>query len=217
MAATGTSTPSSAPNSGFRRNWVIHSSSSYKPPLVCVLKTASSDDGRVTRSHDSYAPSLLRKPVVIPLPKYYKEEEQPKHQELEEEEKDGSESDQWVDWEDRILEETVPLVGFVRTIIHSGEYKIGDKLSDEHENVILEKLLPFHPDYETKIGCGVQSIKLGFHPEFKRTKCLFVVRKDGESVDFSYWKCIKGLIRKKYPLFADAFILRHFRPRRSKK
>ncbi|KAF4358405.1 hypothetical protein F8388_018269, partial [Cannabis sativa] len=45
-------------------------------------------------------------------------------------------------------------------------YKIGDKLSDEHENVILEKLLPFHPAYEIKIGCGVQSIMFGFHSKF---------------------------------------------------
>ena len=27
----------------------------------------------------------------------------------------------WVDWEDRILEDTVPLVGFVRMILHSGK------------------------------------------------------------------------------------------------
>jgi hypothetical protein len=28
----------------------------------------------------------------------------------------------WVDWEDLILEDTVPLVGFVRMILHSGKY-----------------------------------------------------------------------------------------------
>ncbi|PON39794.1 Protein DCL [Parasponia andersonii] len=206
MAATVSRSPS-APNSGFRRNWVLHSRSSYRVPLVCVLKTASLDGGRVTGSHDSYAPSLLRKPVVISQQNYHKEEE----------ERDGSESDQFADWEDRILEETVPLVGFVRTIIHSGKYKIGDRLSPEHEKVILERLLPYHPAYETKIGCGVESLMVGFHPEFKGTRCMFIVRKDGEVVDFSYWKCVKGLIRKKYPLFADAFILKHFRPRRRNK
>ena len=31
----------------------------------------------------------------------------------------GEES--WVDWEDQILEDTVPLVGFVRMILHSGK------------------------------------------------------------------------------------------------
>ncbi|GAY52394.1 hypothetical protein CUMW_141410, partial [Citrus unshiu] len=45
----------------------------------------------------------------------------------------------WVDWEDLILSDTVPLVGFVRMV-----------------------------------------------PSFQK--------KDGESVDFSYWKCVKGLI-----------------------
>ena len=28
---------------------------------------------------------------------------------------------EWVDWEDLILEDTVPLVGFVRMILHSGK------------------------------------------------------------------------------------------------
>lgn len=53
--------------------------------------------------------------------------------------------------------------------------------------------------------------QIGYHPDFERSRCLFIVREDGELVDFSYWKCIKGLIRKNYPLYADSFILRHFR------
>jgi hypothetical protein len=53
-------------------------------------------------------------------------------------------------------------------------------------------------------------LQVGLHPEFENSRCLFIVRKDGEQVDFSFWKCIKGLIRKKYPLYADSFILRHF-------
>lgn len=59
--------------------------------------------------------------------------------------------------------------------------------------------------------CGRQ---IGYHPDFESSRCLFIVRKDGELVDFSYWKCIKGLIRKNYPLHAESFILRHFRRRR---
>ncbi|KAH6758951.1 DCL protein [Perilla frutescens var. frutescens] len=126
----------------------------------------------------------------------------------------GVDGDTWVDWEDQILEDTVPLVGFVRMILHSGKYECGDRLSPEHERTILERVLPFHPDYETKIGCGVDYISIGYHPNFGSSRCLFIVRKDGELVDFSYWKCIKGLIRKNYPLYADSFILRHFRRRR---
>ncbi|KAK7351644.1 hypothetical protein VNO77_11239 [Canavalia gladiata] len=130
-----------------------------------------------------------------------------------EEDEEEEDHEKWVDWEDQILEDTVPLVGFVRMILHSGQYESGDRLSPEHEKTILEKLLPFHPEFEKKIGCGVDYITVGYHPEFERSRCLFIARQDGELVDFSYWKCIKGLIRKNYPLYADSFILRHFRKR----
>ncbi|KAF9606367.1 hypothetical protein IFM89_023777 [Coptis chinensis] len=40
--------------------------------------------------------------------------------ESESEEKREDEKD-WVDWEDQILEDTVPLVGFVRMLLHSGK------------------------------------------------------------------------------------------------
>ncbi|CAL0327063.1 unnamed protein product [Lupinus luteus] len=126
---------------------------------------------------------------------------------------DDVEEEKWVDWEDQILEDTVPLVGFVRMILHSGKYESGERLTPEHEKVILEKLLPFHPEHAKKIGCGIDYITIGYHPNFDRSRCLFIVRKDGELVDFSFWKCIKGLIRKNYPLYADSFILRHFRKR----
>nr|ABC47855.1 defective chloroplast and leaves protein [Glycine max] len=130
---------------------------------------------------------------------------------LEEHAFEDDDDDKWVDWEDQILEDTVPLVGFVRMILHSGQYDNGDRLSAEHEKTIIEKLLPFHPEFEKKIGSGVDYITIGYHPDFERSRCLFIVREDGELVDFSYWKCIKGLIRKNYPLYADSFILRHFR------
>lgn len=92
-------------------------------------------------------------------------------------------------------------------------YESGDRLSPEHEKAILERLLPYHPQYEKKIGCGIDYITVGLHPEFENSRCLFIVRKDGERVDFSFWKCVKGLIRQKYPMYADSFILRHFRRR----
>lgn len=37
-------------------------------------------------------------------------------------------------------------------------YESGDRLSPEHEKTILERLLPFHPEFEKKIGCGVNYI-----------------------------------------------------------
>ncbi|XP_022772195.1 protein DCL homolog, chloroplastic [Durio zibethinus] len=172
----------------------------------CSLRTGP-DGGRI-ESQESYGADLLRKPGILPA----------KDSDGIAEEEEGSEGKrnrgEWNDWEDKILEDTVPLVGFVRTVLHSGKYRSGDRLSPEHEKAILERLLPYHPESEKKIGCGVDYITVGYHPDFVDSRCLFIVRKDGEMVDFSYRKCINGLIRKNYPLYADSFILKHFRRRR---
>ncbi|XP_076921569.1 protein DCL, chloroplastic-like [Bidens hawaiensis] len=169
----------------------------FKPLLphrFCGLKASSGGGGS-----DG---DLLRKPAV-------EVKEDSDDDDGEKRREDG-----WIDWEDQILEDTVPLVGFVRMILHSGKYASGERLSPEHERTILERLLPYHPESQKKIGCGISYITVGYHPDFESSRCLFIVRKDGEMEDFSYWKCIKGLIRKKYPLYADNFILRHFRRRR---
>ncbi|KAK4348815.1 hypothetical protein RND71_031570 [Anisodus tanguticus] len=65
-----------------------------------AVKTSSGDNAE-----------LIRKPVIST--------------ELETEEdevaKKSGDGEGWVDWEDQILEDTVPLVGFVRMILHSGK------------------------------------------------------------------------------------------------
>ncbi|XP_027354187.1 protein DCL, chloroplastic [Abrus precatorius] len=166
-------------------------------PILFPLKVASSSD----------ADSLHGKPLVSQGKGILEEHGYA----YEDEEDEEEEEEKMVDWEDQILEDTVPLVGFVRMILHSGQYESGDRLNPDHEKTILEKLLPFHPEFEKKIGCGIDHITIGYHPDFQHSRCLFIVRQDGELIDFSYWKCIKGLIRKNYPLYADSFILRHFR------
>ncbi|KAA8537753.1 hypothetical protein F0562_027666 [Nyssa sinensis] len=177
----------------------------------CGLKTGSDGVGRIgSSSKDAYGPDLLRKPVISPAVDSTRDSSRLSDDEVENK---RTEEDGWVDWEDQILDDTVPLVGFVRMILHSGKYESGVRLSPEHEKTILERLLPYHPECEKKIGCGVDYITIGYHPNFESSRCLFIVRTDGELVDFSYWKCIKGLIRTNYPLYADSFILRHFRQR----
>ena len=78
-------------------------------------------------SQESYAPSLLKKPAVVEPPDFHPEAKEPPEQSGEigndnsNDDDDDDGSDEWSVWENRILEETVPLVGFVRTIIHSGK------------------------------------------------------------------------------------------------
>ncbi|OIT04172.1 PREDICTED: protein DCL, chloroplastic [Nicotiana attenuata] len=192
------------------------SSLSFSRLRLChcaAVKTGSESGG--SRSDNA---ELLRKPVIstgLESSSSSAGEELVKEEESDDEvEKKNGDEQNWVDWEDQILEDTVPLVGFVRMILHSGKYAVGDRLSPDHQRTILQRLLPYHPECKEKIGSGVDYITVGYHPDFESSRCLFIVRKDGELVDFSYWKCIKGLIRKNYPLYADSFILRHFRRRR---
>ncbi|XP_075496761.1 protein DCL, chloroplastic-like [Primulina tabacum] len=173
-----------------------------------TIKAGSAGGGAVRSGEETaaYGSDFLRKPAVS-----HSADEMP---EKVSGKVGGGGGDTWVDWEDQILEDTVPLVGFARMILHSGKYESGDRLSPEHEKIILERLLAYHPEYRKKIGCGVDYITIGYHPNFEGSRCLFLVRKDGELVDFSYWKCLKGLIQTNYPLYADSFILRHFRKHR---
>ncbi|XP_047323462.1 protein DCL, chloroplastic-like [Impatiens glandulifera] len=182
-----------------------------------IIKTPSSSSTtgiRCTNEKDSTyrgSSNFLRKPALSESVKQVRPgKDVEEYGDKGEEEEEG-----WVDWEDQILEDTVPLVGFARMVLHSGKYESGDRLSPEHEKTIVERFLPYHPECDKKIGCGIDYITIGYHPNFESSRCIFIVRKDGEMVDFSYWKCIKGLIRKNYPLYADSFILRHFRNRRN--
>lgn len=54
-------------------------------------------------------------------------------------------------------------------------------------------------------------MKVDRHPEFKRSRCLFVIRTDGGWIDFSYQKCLRAYIRDKYPSHAERFIREHFK------
>lgn len=81
----------------------------------------------------------------------------------------------------------------------------GECLTPGDEKAVVERLLAYHPCSEDKIGCGLQSIMVDRHPDFNDTRCLFVVRTDGGLVDFSYQKCLREYVRKKYPARAESF------------
>uniref|UniRef100_A0A6N2MKT3 Uncharacterized protein n=1 Tax=Salix viminalis TaxID=40686 RepID=A0A6N2MKT3_SALVM len=100
----------------------IVSRTAFVSPGVCAIKTGS--DGS----------DLLRKPTASSEQDFRRR-------------KGGRRSEGFVDWEDRILEDTVPLVGFVRMILHS----------DSMKELVGDRLLVYHPDFDKKIGCWVSS------------------------------------------------------------
>jgi hypothetical protein len=68
-------------------------------------------------------------------------------------------------------------------------YEPGNRVNDE-DSLDLAALLERHPNYVTKIGCGVDHF--GVEKTQHGTKCFRVVRVDGSNTDFSYPKCIAG-------------------------
>ncbi|KAE8657070.1 F-box protein [Hibiscus syriacus] len=117
----------------------------------------------------------------------------------------------WKDKEEEILRDIEPIISLVKEILHSNRYKDGERLIVSDEETVLEKLLRHHPHSEDKIGCGLDSIMVDRHPQFSRSRCLFVVRTDGGWIDFSYQKCLRAYIRDKYPSHAERFIREHFK------
>lgn len=90
-------------------------------------------------------------------------------------------------------------------------YADGESLGPNDEAIIVEKLLTYHPRAEDKIGCGLDAIMVDRHPQFRKSRCLFVVRTDGVWIDFSYQKCLREYIRKKYASHGERFIREHFK------
>jgi len=76
-----------------------------------------------------------------------------------------------------------------RAILNS--YKDDEKLKKADEEFI-EAIFKFHENYKTK-SKDFDHFIVGVHPEFNKTRCFFIVRKDESKEDFSVSKCIMKL------------------------
>ncbi|KAG6608449.1 Protein DCL-like, chloroplastic, partial [Cucurbita argyrosperma subsp. sororia] len=117
----------------------------------------------------------------------------------------------WKNQEEEILSDIDPVISLTKEILHSNRYVDGERLTFEDEKIVVDRLLAHHPHAEDKIGCGLESIMVDRHPQFRHSRCLFVIRTDGGWIDFSYQKCLRAYIRNKYPLYAERFIREHFK------
>nr|XP_043617158.1 protein DCL homolog, chloroplastic-like [Erigeron canadensis] len=117
----------------------------------------------------------------------------------------------WKDKEAEILLDIDPITFLIKDILHSDRYMDGERLTPGDEKTVVEKILAYHPHSEDKIGCGLDSVMVDRHPQFRNSRCLFVVRTDGVWIDFSYQKCIRAYIRQKYPSYAERFIKEHYK------
>ncbi|XP_010549253.1 PREDICTED: protein DCL, chloroplastic [Tarenaya hassleriana] len=117
----------------------------------------------------------------------------------------------WKDVEAEILRDIDPIMYLAKEILHSDRYVDGERLTYEDEKAVVEKLLAYHPHSDDKIGCGLEFIMVDRHPQFRHSRCLFVVRTDGGWIDFSYQKCLRSYVRGKYPSLGERFIREHLK------
>lgn len=68
--------------------------------------------------------------------------------------------------------------------------KDGEKL-DKSDEEFMKEILKFHPKSDEKLK-GMTHFEVGVHPDYPKTRCFFVVKKDKKE-DFSVSKCIQNL------------------------
>jgi len=66
--------------------------------------------------------------------------------------------------------------------------KDGETL-EEADSDFMKEILKFHTKCDEKMK-DFDHFEVGVHPEFNKTRCFFVVHKDGTKEDFSVSKCI---------------------------
>ena len=69
--------------------------------------------------------------------------------------------------------------------------KDGEKLEGNDAD-FMKELIDFHEKKDKKLN-DFDHFEVGVHPQFDKTRCFFVVRKDGTKEDFSVTKCIQAL------------------------
>jgi hypothetical protein len=62
----------------------------------------------------------------------------------------------------------------------------------EKEEAFLRDIIQFHEKRDEKMK-DFSHFEVGPHPSYDKTRCFFIVRKDGAKEDFSVSKCILAL------------------------
>lgn len=91
------------------------------------------------------------------------------------------------------FEKKSQIENFVKSIIEKAKVN-NNKLNNEDERFIKE-LLTNHPLYEKKKGCGIEKIYITKSRVDRHG--FIILRSDGSIVDFSWFKCIRNINRKK--------------------
>jgi hypothetical protein len=82
---------------------------------------------------------------------------------------------------------------FFKTILN--KYDLNAAIGDTDLQYVSE-LLKRHPEYQKKIGSGINEIVIKTDGKWGKTRCFHIQRTDGTQTDFSYINCIDNEISR---------------------
>jgi len=89
----------------------------------------------------------------------------------------------------RVFKTKAELKELAKSILN--KYGIGQTLDESDFGFVLE-LAKRHPEYNSRlVGSGIEKITVRLAPPWK-TRCFYIIRRDGSSTDFSYDHCINN-------------------------
>jgi hypothetical protein len=94
---------------------------------------------------------------------------------------------------EKVFKTKTELKTFTKTILN--KYVVNNSL-DKSDLEFITELLKRHPEYENKIGKGINDIVVRTDMRWQKTKCFHIVRVDGTETDFSYLSCIDNDTRQ---------------------
>jgi len=90
---------------------------------------------------------------------------------------------------DKTFQTKADFTNFFKTILNKYELNVAIDNTDLH---YISELLKRHPEYDKKIGSGIQEIVIKLDGKWYKTRCFHIIRTDGTQTDFSYLHCINN-------------------------
>jgi len=85
------------------------------------------------------------------------------------------------------------LTAYFGHLLHTSHLEV--PLDEEDAAAVIDLILLGHPKASQKLQSGYNDVVVSMHPHHT-TNCFFLVRPDGSREDFSYRKCVNGLVHR---------------------
>ncbi|XP_024358555.1 uncharacterized protein [Physcomitrium patens] len=88
----------------------------------------------------------------------------------------------------KVFETPVKMFSYFYNLLHDWQFNVN---VNKYEYLVLSELVA--QGNPQKVGDGIAAFQIRNHPEWK-SRCYYLIRKDGSEEDFSYRKCVDALM-----------------------